>query len=59
MKTLGFYDDANLRLDVSSLTEIQYLLIEKSEQETHTTENCLICLICTDSSDEQSAVDGL
>ena len=29
MKTLGFYDDANLRLDVSSLTEIQYLLIEK------------------------------
>ena len=44
MKTPGFYDNAHfcicwicLRLDVSSLTKIQYLQIEASEKGTHIT----------------------
>ena len=49
MKTPGFCDNAHLhicsiclRLDVSLLTEIQYLQIEPSEKETHTNESIML-----------------
>ena len=47
-KTSGFYDNAHLplcsiclRLDVPSLTEIQYLQIELSEKRTNTNESMM------------------
>ena len=49
MKTPGFYDNAHLlicsislKLDVSSLTEIQYLQIETNEKGTHANENMML-----------------
>ena len=46
LKTPGFYDNANLldllRLDASSLTEIQYLQTESSDEETHTNESMML-----------------
>ena len=67
IKTPGFYDNAYLhicsiclRLDVSSLTEIQYLQIEQSEKATHTNESTMIIIFyLTGWSDEQSAFYGL
>ena len=68
MKTPGFYGNANshicsicLRLEVSWLTEIQYLQIENQVKKEHIPikASCLKSFICTDSSDEQSAFDGL
>ena len=45
---------------MSSLAEIQYLQIEPSENGTHTNESMMFkFFICTDSSDEQSALGGL
>ena len=49
-----------LRLDVSLLTEIQYLQIEPSAKGTHTNQSIMLKIfICMDSSDEQSTFDGL
>ena len=67
IETPGFNDNAHLHIcsiclrhDVSSLTEIQYLQIEPSEREQIPMKVwCLKCFICSDSSDEQSTLDGL
>ena len=49
-----------LRLVLSLLTTIQYLQIEPSKKGIHNNENMMLkCFICTDSSYEQSAFDGL
>ena len=49
IKTPAFLDNAHLhicliciRLDVSSLTEIQYLLIEPNEKRTHSNERMIL-----------------
>ena len=49
-----------LRLDVSSLKEIQWLQIELNEKGTIPMKVwCLECFICTNTSDEQSELDWL
>ena len=47
-------------LDMSSLTEIQYLQIEPNEKGTHKNKVwCFTCFTCKDSSDEYGAFIGL
>ena len=65
MKISGFYDNAHfhicstyLRLVVSSYIKIHYFQIEPSKMGAHANESMLLKMF-TDSSDEQSAFDGL